>query len=212
MFQSILKYLDSISPSLLLIFILTDKKVMWRRDYLFWFIVTQVLLNGAANILEQLKIENLYIYHINCVVSFTVLSGYFRSLLKFKNINWITGIIYFLFFIFFVIDIITLENFNSFNSFSYGIVSFILVTYSFLYFLEQILRPTTTAITRSKDFWFVTAIFTYYASSFFIFISYSWLTREYTTHIFAVIWRIHNVIILIMCIYLYIGFKCKPSR
>ncbi|MBA3705071.1 MAG: hypothetical protein H0W84_04010 [Bacteroidetes bacterium] len=211
MLQSILKYLDFISPSLLLLFVLTDKKVMRRRDYLFWFVVVQVLLNGTGDLLEKLKTENLYIYHINCAISFTILSGYFRSVLNFKKIDWIIGTIYLLFLTFLVIDIFTLENFNSFNSCSYGIAGFILVTYSFLYFLEQILQPTTTAITRSKDFWYVTAIFTYYASNFFIFISYNWLTQEYTTNIFAIIWRIHNVIFFIMCVYLYIGFKCKPS-
>lgn len=210
--QNVLKYLDFISPLLLLLFMLASKKVTWRRDYLFWFIVSQVVLNGIGNILEEQKIDNLYVYRINCAVSFVILSEYFRHLLTFKRVNFIIGITCFLFFICFVVDIIKLETFSSFNSYTYGLASFILTTYSFLYFLNQISHPTAIIITKSRDFWYVTGIFTYYASNFFIFLSYNWLTKEYTTNIFALIWRIHNVILLIMCIYIFLGFRCKPSQ
>ena len=209
--QNILKYLDFISPLLLLIFILINKKAIWRRDYLFWFIIAQVLLNGIGNILEEQKIDNLFIYRLNCIASFVILSEYFRHLLTFKKVNLIIGLVSLVFFICFAVDLIKLENFNSFNSYSYGLASFILTTYSFLYFLNQISQPTESVITQSKDFWYVTGIFTYYASNFFIFLSYNWLTQEYSTNIFALIWRIHNVILLIMCVYIFLGFRCKPS-
>lgn len=210
--QDILKYLDFIAPFLLLLYVLVKKDIIiWKRDYLFWFIVTQVILNGVGNILEEQKIDNLYIYHLNCAASFIILSEYFRHLLTFKRVNLTVGIVCILFIICFVVDVMKFENFNSFNSYTYGLASFILTTYSFIYFLKQILHPTTVVITRSKDFWYVTGIFTYYASNFFIFSSFTWLTQEYTINIFALIWRIHNVILLIMCIYLFIGFRCNKS-
>lgn len=211
-FQNILKYLDFISPLLLLVYMLGSKQATWRRDYLFWFILSQVVLNGTGNILEEEKIANLYIYHINCVVSFLVLSEYFRHLLVLKKVNLIVGVICAVFFICFIVDIMKLENFNSFNSYSYGLASFILTTYAFIYYLNQISHPTGAVITKSKDFWYVTGIFTYYASNFFIFLSYNWLTKEYTTNIFALIWRIHNVILLLMCVYIFLGFRCKSSK
>ena len=189
-----------------------SKKITWRRDYLFWFILIQFILNGTGDILEEKKIENLYIYHINCVASFLILSEYFRHLLKLKRVNLIVGVICFLFFICFIIDVSKLENFNSFNSYSYGLASFILTTYSLIYFLNEISHPTGIVITKSKDFWYVTGIFTYYTSNFFIFLSFNWLAQEYTTNIFGLIWRIHNVILMIMCIYIFLGFRCKPSQ
>jgi len=208
--MDVLKYLDVISPSLLLTYMLISRRETWRRDYLFGYILTQVVLNGIGNILEEKKIENLFIYHLNCVVSFLILSEYFRHLLITRRINLVIRIICFLFFICFLVDLTYLEKFSSFNIHSYGLASFILTTYCFLYFLNQISHPTGIIITKSKDFWYVTGIFTYYTSNFFIFLSFNWLTQEYTTNVFGLIWRMHNVILMIMCIYIFLGFRCKP--
>lgn len=209
MIQDVLKYMDSIGPTLLFIIILFRRHSGWKRDYIFWFILAQVIFNNTASFLEIKRMSNLYIYHINCVISFAILSAYFNKILLWKRITPIIIIVYILFFAFFIYDTIKLESFNSFNSYTYGIAGLVLITYSFLYFLEQILWPTTRTIIKSKNFWYVTAIFTYYASNFFIFISYKWLTEEYTINVFSLIWRIHNVILALICVYLYIGFRQK---
>ena len=209
--REIFIWLDAISPLLILLFALANKKVMWWKDCLFWFVVAQATLNSIADILDRvLNAHNLYLYHINCAISFIILSSYFKRTLTLKKINLITVTTLIVFFLFFIIDIIRWESFDTFNSNSLGLASFILIAYCFLYYLEQILHPTTISITKSKDFWYVTGIFTYYASNFFIFISYNWLTQKGTK--LTLIWETHNVILLIMCIYILIGFLCKPTQ
>lgn len=209
--QRILIWLDAISPLLLLLFVSVNKKVIGWKDCILLFVASQAILNSIADILDQvIDAHNLYLYHINCAVSFILLSLYFKQTLTIKKISPITITTLVIFLLFFIIDIIHWENFDTFNSNSLGLASFILIGYCFLYYLKQILQPTTISITKSKDFWYVTGIFTYYASNFFIFISYNWLTQNGAK--LDLIWKTHNVILLIMCIYIFIGFKCKPTQ
>ncbi len=101
--QEILIWLDAISP-LLLLFALANKKIMGRRDCLFWFIVAQAVLNSVADILDQgFNAHNLYLYHINCAVSFILLSAYFKGTLALKKINLITITTLVIFLLFFTI-------------------------------------------------------------------------------------------------------------
>jgi hypothetical protein len=209
----LLIYLDTIPSLLLLLYLLPNYKTLWRRrNYVFFFILSQFILNLTAGILERYRIENVNIYHLNCVVSFLLLSEYFKSIVLFKQIKRIANMVGIIFFICFVIDITTIENFNTFNSYSYGLASFILTTYSLIYFLKQISYPTEIVITKTKDFWFITGIFTYYACNFLIFLSINWIIQTYSITIFDLIWRIHNVILAIMCIYFFFGFRCKLNQ
>jgi hypothetical protein len=53
MFQ-LTKYLDIISPLALLVFALLRGNIQLRRDYIFWFIMCQALINGIAIIYDKL--------------------------------------------------------------------------------------------------------------------------------------------------------------
>lgn len=204
------KYLDSISPLLLVLYLLLSRTRMEKRDYLFWFLLAQTLINGYAIILDQLLDRpNLYLYHANCALSFLILSAYFRHILTFGRAKSIVFSILFLFSLFFIVNLLLWEDLSTFNSNSFGLASLILVAYCFLYYLENLIYPKPFLITKTRNFWFVTGILTYYASSFFIFITYRSLTEQEIKDI-GILWQIHNVVFLVLCVYLLIGYQYKP--
>lgn len=212
MLVQIPKYLDVISPLLLVLFALAQGKVTSGRDYIFLFVVVQTLLNGFATVLYQLFDKpNLYIYNINCVVSFFILAAYLASILQFQRKYLLASVVFTLFIGFLIFNAVVLENFiTEFNSNIYGLVSFLLVMLCFLYYLGKLKNPTTKNITKSTDFWYVTGILTYYTSSFFIFITFNNLTQSNNNGV-RYLWPIHNVLFFIMCVYFFIGLLCKRS-
>ena len=205
-------YLDVVSPLFLLLFILFRGNFKISRDYIFWFIILQLVLNLYSKILLLKQTPNLHLYNINVVVSFLLISAFFWHILHLKKKKLIITSIIVLYTLFIIFDLIKLENFISeFNSYNYGAASFMLVAYCLTYYLEKLRYPTEEKITSSRDFWFVTGILTYYSGCFFIFINYKnlTLTQNFNKGI-AYIWYIHNVILMIMFVYFFIGMLCKP--
>jgi hypothetical protein len=202
--------LDTAPVLLLLGYAFVRGQIEWRRDYIFWFVLTQAVLNSLATITQLLDVNNnLYLYHLNCAFSFLILSVYFGDVLRLKNIRLITLVVMVGFFLFYTINLLRWENLQTFNSNSFGLASLIIVVYCFLYYLDKLIHPATQNIARSSNFWFVTGLFTYYASSFFIFITFRTLIQNRVINL-GVLWRIHNGVFLLMCIYILIGMICKP--
>jgi hypothetical protein len=212
MFYQIPKYLDVVSPLILLLITFYRGKIKLSRDYIFWFILVQFILNFYSKILLLQKTPNLFIYNINILISFLLLSAFFWRILHLKKKKLIiTGMIV-LFILFIIFDLVKLENFTSeFNSNNYGVASFLLVSYCLMFYLEKLKFPTEEKITKTSDFWYVTGILTYYSGCFFIFINYKnlILTQNLRNGV-GLVWHIHNVIFMVMFIYFFIGILCKP--
>lgn len=212
MLKLISSHLDSVPPLLLLLFALWSGKVAWRRDYIFWFIVAQAFFNSFAGILDLgLNRPNLFLYHANCAVSFFILSLYFAQSLQIKIKKQIFTSVFLLFTAFFLLNLVLWEGINSFNSNTYSLASIILVTYCLLYYLEELMHPGSSYISKARDFWYVTGIFTYYAGASGIFITYRYLTQHRIISD-GTLWMLHNGVFLIMCVYFLVGILCKPSQ
>ncbi|MDF9797132.1 hypothetical protein OKW21_002395 [Catalinimonas alkaloidigena] len=203
-------YLDTISPIVLLLFILFMKSETWGRDYILWYILVQAVLNSVAIVYDQFLIRNnLFLYDLNCILSFVIISLFFHSLFISRKLKFITRLNLIFFIVFFLTNLYWGDGLNTFNSMTYGVSSFIIVVYCFMYYLKKLKNPAASNISKSRFFWYVTGIFTYYSGSFFIFITYSYLTVQKIEGVYL-LWQIHNFIFLLMCIYLFIGFLCKP--
>jgi hypothetical protein len=205
-----MNYLDSLAPAVLLILILI-KKIDFRKDHIVYFISIQFLCNLLASVLgDVLNYDNnLYVYHLNCFFSFVVLSLYFRQIFRKSTYKKATQVILIVFLVFFLLNIFLWENLFVFNSNSFAVTSFIITTYSLVYYLENLANPPRENIVYSRVFWYTTGLFTYYTCSFFIFITYRRLTQNNISDT-AILWRIHNIVFLIMCVHLFIGILCKP--
>ncbi|MGV3585936.1 MAG: hypothetical protein ACO1OF_02945 [Adhaeribacter sp.] len=215
MWIEISKYLDVVPPFLLIVFALANPQISVRRDYIFWYLVVQTLLNTISMIIYQVfDGSNLVIYNTNCVITFLLLSGYFASILQFKDTKKVIIGVAVLFLVVLIFNALKFEHIvDQFNSNMYGLAAFIVVVYCFLYYLQNLLNPTKD-IVKTVDFWYVTGLLTYYASSFFIFITFNYLMQsnsQYNTGI-KILWPIHNILFLVMCGYLFKGMLCKRSQ
>lgn len=213
--NSILKYLDIAAPFIALSFV-SFKKEMWLGEHFFivLYLMTQLLLNIWCKVIMLADYEggNIYVYKINCIVSFVILSLYFYA--KWKHHLTKQKLQLYLLFTLLMSIVLTFivlrEVEKSFNSTSFSLESLIICTYCISYYLAKLKNPYTEKITEHRTFWFVTGLFTYHAGCFFIFVSYNVLTFQLDTGV-NILWLIHNLIFTFMCMLFLIGFRCKYS-
>lgn len=206
-------YLDIVAPLAALAFALFKREV-WLREYFYivLFLMVEVLLNGWGKFLMVYfpKASNIYVYKINCIASFVILSLFFSA--KWKpsiNKNQLTILrATTLLVAVALLFIVRKEETTLFNSSSYSLVSLVLCTYCIIYYMSKLEKPDTEKITTLRSFWFITGIFTYYAGCFFIFVSYRVLTINEKMDAPAV-WMVHNMVFALMCALFLIGFRCK---
>ena len=204
----LINYLDTLPPLIILLFALYNKGL--RGSFIFHFLVIQLVCNLGSNILNELDWPNLYMYHINCLLSFYALSLFYIRLFKTPTTKRTISIVAIIFTGFFLYNIYIWESIEVFNSNSLGMASFILCAYALSYYLKLFKSSAEDNILTSADFWFNTGIFSYYTINFFIFLTYNKLTQE-KLPLLRIIWQLHNIIFLIMCIYIFIGSLCKRS-
>ena len=202
-----INYFDVVPPLLLLIF--ASAKMRWQtRDYVVYYLVIQFLFNGYATILDLLEKTNLFAYSLNFSWSFFILGFYFANLYASP---FLTRLIFGFIAVYQLQSIAmlrSLEAVATFNSVSFGLISLLITIGSLFYYTRQLSGQPKENILKVSDFWYVNGIFTYYTSNFFIFLTYNTLTNRNDANI-GVIWKIHNVVFLIMCVYFYIGMRCK---
>jgi len=203
----LINYLDTLPPLVILLLALNNKVL--RGSFIFYYLLIQFTFNLSANILNEFGLPNLYFYHFNCLFSFFALSLFYIGLLNTKKSKITIIIVSFLYTLFFFYNIFVLEGLNDFNSNTFGLASFILCAYALFYYLKIFRTIAEDNILNSANFWFNTGIFSYYTINFFIFLTYNKLTQD-KQPLIGIIWQLHNVIFLIMCICLFVGTLCKP--
>jgi len=202
-----INYFDVVPPLLLLI--LASAKMRWHsRDYIIYYLIGQFFFNGYATILDALEQTNLFDYSLNFSWSFFLLSFYFAKLYASPPL---TRLIFGFVALYQLQSIVALQSaaaVTSFNSIPFGLISLLVTVGSIFYYTRKLSVQPKENILKVRDFWYVNGIFTYYTSNFFIFLTYNTLVSRNYANI-TVIWKVHNVVFLIMCVYFYIGMRCK---
>ena len=209
--STFIDYFDTVPPLLLLLvacFYTTKRRL--RRDYVIWYIACQFVFNGYANLLNELEKDNLFVYSLNFSWSYYILSLYFSRLYGSQRL---TALIFGLVVMYHVHALapyqITATE-ATFNSIPFGIISLLITAGCIVYYARQLSEQPKENILTVSNFWYVNGIFTYYASNFFIFLTYETLvSRRYAS--IGVIWKIHNAVFLIMCLYFFVGMQCRNS-
>ncbi|WP_460937705.1 hypothetical protein [Spirosoma humi] len=204
-----INYFDTIPPLLLLVLVLTTMRRQ-GRDYIVYYLGGQLFFNGYANVLNELEKDNLFAYSLNFAWAYYILSLYFSRLYASRKWAW------------FILGLVALYQLNliytlqasstvaDFNSISFGGVSLLITIACLFYYGQQLAGQPKENILTVRNFWYVNGIFTYYTSNFFIFLTYnSLISRNYAN--IGIVWKIHNVVFLVMCVYFFIGMRCKTS-
>lgn len=204
-----INYLDVVPPFMLLIMELARMRST-GRDFVVYYLGCQLLFNGYATILNILEKTNLFAYSLNFSWSYFLLTLYFAKLYSSSLLTRLLAGLVIIYQIYFITTLQSPGATSAFDSISYGLISLLITFFSLYYYTRQLTEQPKENILKSRDFWYVNGIFTYYASNFFIFLTYNRLVSQNDVNI-GVIWKIHNVVFLIMCIYFFMGMRCKIS-
>ena len=179
--------------------------------YISIYLILQLIFNSISGILDKIAdADNIFLYQLNAFSSLILITIFFRHILIDFNKSKLIIKIGWVLILLVGVYIIFLEPRNIFNSHSYSYTAILIVSYSLVYFYSKIINPTIGKITHEANFWFVTGFFIYYSAAFLIFISYRMLTQQHANP--GILWKMHNIIFVFMCIYLTIGFVCKTSE
>jgi len=203
-------YFDTVPPLLLLIVAFAMAR-QWKKDCIIYYLWVQFIFNGYANLLNELLLDNLFVYSLSFSWSFFILSLYFAELYSSIKLKAIILSIVVIFQIYSLNYVQPATIQASFDSISFGLMGLLITVYSLLYYAKQLRNQPKENILYVPHFWFVNGIFTYYASNFFIFLTFDTLINRHYTNL-SIIWRIHNVVFLVMCIYFFIGLQCRNSQ
>lgn len=201
--NEILKYLDIISPAVMLftagVFCLFKKQKLHLADVIVLsYLFLQFVLNTTATLLQDRFINNHWVYHLNSIVTVSLFFIFhFRYILPNHKHKLILS--YTIFCLIFLLNLFFLQKLEFFNSYTYAICSFIIVLWQLVYFYKILNDLPIIRIGSTKEFWLGVSILFYFGSSFFIFISYNYLSFVSPLNV-GILWKAHNIIFAITCI------------
>jgi hypothetical protein len=210
--DDLLKYSDIIFPAIFFVTSLIVAKLrrvkLINHDFtLLGFYFLQFGLNTFANFLQDRQINNHIVYHLNSFITQLIFSCYYLEIYKGKKekkivIGTIIGYIGF-----FIFNLIFFQPLNTFNSYSYAFGVFWIVFLSLKTLQLMVDIPESENIYKMKEFWAAAGILFYFGSSFFIFISYNYLSSVSSNNV-GILWRIHNIFLAVGC---FLFFKAIVS-
>lgn len=176
------------------------------------FCLVQLFCNTTATIIERtINGNNYWVYKINSTASFLVVVYlFFKYLLQLKK-----SLFYILLCLYVLMSAALMmkgDGISHFNSMSAAIESLVIVSLCLYFFYARLINTLEEiSIPETSIFWCVVGIFTYYAGAFFIFISYKYLIDSDSSTV-GVLWRFHNILLFICCLYISYGVLCKNYR
>ncbi len=180
--------------------------------YIFWFVLIQFVTNLSAILVEKIFVlPNYTVYVINIVLSFAILSALFYKMDN-SALKKLIPPASLLFIICGVVSLCNGEGLYTYNSVISAMASFLITAYCLIFFYWKLVKDTKlSGLTNSALFWIIIGLFTYYTGSFFIFISYKYLIVQ-ESGLIGILWRFHNVLLTIFCIYTIYGLTCKDYQ
>lgn len=197
-------YLDIAAP--LVVFLVVLFAVLYRGlqllpydRILISFLLAQVFLNSLANYLQDQQINNHWVYHLNCITTQVIFTIYFFHL--FADASKRKLLLYgtFFFILFYIINIVFIQPYYTFNSYSYAMGAFLFVGFALMSFYGWMEGLPASNILLLKEFWGAAGILFYFGSSFFIFISYEYLSEVSAKNV-GILWKLHNVFLTLGCV------------
>jgi hypothetical protein len=197
-------YLDIIAPVVIFLVVLfavvyRGLKLLPYDRILISFLLSQIILNSLGNYLQDLRINNQWVYHLNCITTQGIFTFYFCYL--FADASKKRLLLYgsLIFILFYVINIIFIQPYYTFASYSYAMGAFLFVGFALMSFYGWMEGLPATNILLLKEFWGAAGILFYFGSSFFIFISYEYLSEVSPRNV-GTLWKLHNVFLTLGCL------------
>lgn len=178
-------------------------------------------LKGSWNIQhDDFLWNNNVFYNIGSIARFFLFAWFF-ILLRQKFLHRVKKIIPFVFLVFILINFIFFENFiprGDYEIFSSRLLATeagLLLFYCLQYFIYIIVEDKTVKLGQQPGFWVVTGLSIYVAANFFIFLFYSTLSKDPSpaqNNFVVKLWDVHNVVLILLCIFIGIQFAKKNGQ
>lgn len=210
MIKELFYKLDLIAPTMLLLFA-SVKNIVGKRirafsdDILIDFATVQLLLNGIAAYIHSRDGNNLWVYHVNCITTNMIFTLYFARTLARKRLVY-TGFAVFV--VAYILLTLYTQTYNGFPSYGLALGSGMIVIYALLFLDKMMTSPPTTDILSLKEFWILAGILAYFGSTFFIFISYNYLSLILVNRV-SVLWQFQNSFLFIGCVLFMVAINCR---
>jgi len=205
----IINNLDTISPLIVLLYAVLFRTIKGEYRIVFLYLLLQLVLNLCTTLIDIFipSYNNIWLYQINSFLSFVVLSIFFQKINPYarnayaKSVNILFVLLLFI--------IILFEKRDAFNSISYSIVSILVTFFCLNYYWFLIKETPTTSLIKNEFFFFATGFFIYYTANIFVFATYRIFTIDHIqTNTFWLLWKFHNFMFTVMCIFMIKGFSC----
>jgi hypothetical protein len=201
------------------IFYFTSKQklIRWKAIAVYYFLAT-LLMTVAAFVNP-----NILIYSSLSLLTCICVGMYFYRIFF---IQWKKRVVVFFWIVqvaYFIASNFIFTSPKVLDSTAFVILSIGIVFMSFMYMHQILTNVTEEPLSLSLDFWFVSAQLLYYLGSFFIFLTYGYLTQKLMTSslyspenrfYLGQLWIIHNVLLflsslIISASVLWISFRRK---
>jgi hypothetical protein len=207
MLYKILQWLDVAGPLLATAgFLLFTKKPLSRGQWLLLaFLLIQLAANSMAKILMLQRMNNIFVYQVNVLASYTAVSAWFLSQFRILlSARWfgrirLLGITYGAL----LLLIVLLEDNTYLNSLSYTSAALGIGAYCIIFYTHVL---SETEFVKTTRFWAATAFFIYFSVNFFIFFAYKLFLHYHYNQ--GILWFFHN---FILCCCTLLIFFSQPT-
>jgi hypothetical protein len=207
--SQMLRFVAYLSDLLPIIFFLLFKNRNIEKGL--WVVFIYVFISFTIDNLFYLfsipKNKEFYLFSIFTIIEYSLFSIFFY--LYFKSVRF-KQLIILGSFVFLVLAVYSLSkgiNYR-FDSLPASMESILIISYSILFFYEQLKSQENSFIYSTKKFWIVIAIFLYMAATFILFVSTAYMSEEER----IVYWPINLIANITKNILLSIAFILKTEK
>lgn len=175
---------------------------------IFFYIIISGMVDLVVSVLAYNRINNLPVFHVFTVIEFILLSLFFNSIYKRKIYSIITFITIGIFILLAILNSFFLQDLYKFNTYTRSVEAIILICYCVYYFYHLI---SSNEDVNYSVTWHVSGMFIYFSASSILFIM-SNVTLTINKELNWILWHIHSAMLLIMYIFITIGFYIGKKR
>lgn len=213
MFTLIDIFSDTLFPFFTLCVMLFNfKKLPGDMKIIFWYLFITVVLFLISNYLADRTVNNLFLYHLYTLVTFTAVSCFLYIQKLDVLLNKLIKINYAIVFIFIILNSVYFEPLTVFDSNAIMLTGFFTIVYSIAYFILILRNDQNLTRTRTHTFWAISGFFIYASGTFLIFYFFKY-SNQFFKSLASQFWQVQNIILIFKNLFFLIAtFICIRYR
>lgn len=207
----ILKNSDTLLPLItLIVYLILWKKIARADLILFFYLLVNILVFAASNMLADRHINNLFLYHFYSLFELLLITYYLTTvLLKKIKLFFFIALVYTSFWL---LNLFVWESLNGFNSNAASLANIIMLILSMYYLLQLSKSDDILNFQRLPAFWFASAFLISSAISILSLVAYKYFVQNNLPVEGFKVWILTSIGNDIKFILLIVGLLCYNSK